>query len=154
MLKIAGTFAGFQLAMPLIGWICVRTIVDTFRGIQRFIPWIALILLVFIGGKMLAEGIRGRKEDDTGKETGTGSLLLQGIATSIDALSAGFTMAELYVPEAIAEAVMIGIVTLAVCLAGILVGRKAGDRLSDKATIFGGIILIAIGLEIFLSHML
>ena len=79
---------------------------------------------------------------------------MQGIATSIDALSVGFTMAELKVPEAIAEAVIIGAVTFGVCLAGIFIGRKAGDKLSDKATIFGGVILIAIGLEIFLSHML
>ena len=154
MLKIAGTFAGFQFAMPMIGWICVKTIADTFQEFQKFIPWIALILLVFIGGKMLIEGIRGKKEDEAEKEAGAGNLLMQGIATSIDALSVGFTMAELKVPEAIAEAVIIGAVTFGVCLAGIFIGRKAGDKLSDKATIFGGVILIAIGLEIFLSHML
>ena len=154
VLKIAGTFAGFQFAMPMIGWICVKTIADTFQEVQKFIPWIALILLVFIGGKMLIEGIRGKKEEEAEKETGTGNLLLQGIATSIDALSVGFTMAELKVPEAIAQAVIIGVVTFGVCLAGIFIGRKAGDKLAEKATIFGGIILIAIGLEIFLSHML
>jgi len=154
MLQIAGTFAGFQFAMPMIGWICVRTIADTFREFQKFIPWIALFLLVFIGGKMLVEGIRGKKEEEAERETGTGNLLMQGIATSIDALSVGFTMAELTVPEAIAQAVIIGAVTLGVCLAGIMIGRKAGDKLSEKATILGGAILIAIGLEIFLSHML
>lgn len=154
MLQIAGTFAGFQFAMPMIGWICVRTIADTFQEVQKFIPWIALILLLFIGGKMLIEGIRGKKEDEAEKEAGAGNLIVQGIATSIDALSVGFTMAELQVPEAIAEAVIIGVVTMGVCLAGIFIGRKAGDRLSDKATILGGIILIAIGVEIFLSHML
>ena len=152
MLQIAGTFAGFQFAMPMIGWICVKTIADTFQEVQKFIPWIALILLLFIGGKMLIEGIRGKKEEE--KEAGTGNLVMQGIATSIDALSVGFTMAELKVPEAIAQAVIIGVVTLGVCLTGIFIGRKAGDKLSGKATIFGGIILIAIGLEIFLSHML
>ena len=154
MLKIAGTFAAFQFAMPMIGWICVKMIADTFREVQKFIPWIALILLVYIGGKMLIEGIRGKEEDKAEKEAGSGNLMVQGIATSIDALSVGFTMAELQVPEAIAQAAIIGGVTLGVCLTGILIGRKAGDKLSDKATIFGGIILIAIGLEIFLSHML
>ena len=154
MLQIAGTFAGFQFAMPMIGWICVKTIADTFQEVQKFIPWIALILLLFIGGKMLIEGIRGKKEEEAEKEAGAGNLIVQGIATSIDALSVGFTMAELQVPEAIAEAVIIGVVTMGVCLAGIFIGRKAGDRLSDKATILGGIILIAIGVEIFLSHML
>ena len=154
MLMIAGTFAAFQFAMPMIGWVCVRTIADAFQEFQKFIPWIALILLVFIGTKMLTEGIRGRKENEAEKEAETGSLVMQGIATSIDALSVGFTMAELKVPEAIAEAVIIGVVTLVVCMTGIFIGRKAGDKLSDKATIIGGIILIIIGLEIFLSHML
>ena len=88
------------------------------------------------------------------QQTGGLNIILQGIATSIDALSVGFTMAELQVPEAIAEAVIIGVVTMGGCLAGIFIGRKAGDKLAGKATIFGGIILIAIGLEIFLSHML
>ena len=151
---IAGTFAFFQALMPMIGWVCVHTIVQYFRSFEQWIPWIALILLLFIGGKMLIEGIRGKKEEEAEKETGKGNLLLQGIATSIDALSVGFTMAELKVPEAIAQAVIIGVVTFGVCLAGIFIGRKAGDKLAEKATIFGGIILIAIGLEIFLSHML
>ena len=61
MLQVAGTFAGFQFVMPVIGWICVKTIADTFHQVQKFIPWIALILLTFIGGKMLIEGIRGKK---------------------------------------------------------------------------------------------
>ena len=150
-LTITGTFAGFQTMMPMLGWLCVHTIAEAFRSFQRFIPWIALVLLVFIGVKMIREGLH--EQEDKGSLKG-GALLVQGIATSIDALSVGFTMADLQVPEAIAEAVIIGMVTMAVCLAGIFIGRKAGDKLSDKATIFGGIILIAIGLEIFLSHML
>ena len=140
--------------MPVIGWVCVKTIADAFQAVQRFIPWIAMGLLLFIGGKMLAEGLCRTKRNEDGTKAGNGNLLLQGIATSIDALSVGFTMAEMSVPEAIAEAAVIGGVTLAVCLAGICIGRKAGDKLSGKAAVFGGTILIAIGIEIFLTHML
>ena len=151
-LVIAGTFAVFQTVMPLLGWFCIHSIEEAFQAFQPFIPWIALGLLVYIGVKMILEGIRPKEEGEASLKGG--ALFIQGIATSIDALSVGFTMAELQVPEAIAEAMIIGVVTMGVCLAGIFIGRKAGDRLSDKATILGGIILIAIGVEIFLSHML
>lgn len=101
---------------------------------------------------MLWEGIRGGGEAE--KEASSGSLVMQGIATSIDALSVGFTMAEMQVPEALAQALIIGAVTWAVCLAGLFLGRKAGVRLAGKATILGGVILILIGLEILLTHIL
>ena len=150
-LAIAGTFAGFQFAMPVIGWLCVTTIRQAFTAFQRYIPWIAMALLAFIGGKMLWEGIHGGGEE---KEASSGSLLMQGLATSIDALSVGFTMAEMRVPEALAQALIIGAVTWAVCLAGLFLGRKAGVHLAGKATILGGVILILIGLEILLTHIL
>ncbi len=151
-LAISGTFAGFQFAMPVIGWLCVTTIEQAFTAFQRYIPWIAMALLAWIGGKMLWEGIRGQGE--TEKEASSGSLAMQGIATSIDALSVGFTMAEMSVPEALTQALIIGVVTWAVCLAGLFLGRKAGMHLAGKATILGGVILIAIGLEILLTHIL
>ena len=149
---IAGTFGLFQTAMPLIGWLCVHTIAETFRAFQRFIPWIALILLAYIGIKMILEGTRGREEE---KESLHGrALLIQGIATSIDALSVGFTIAEYTFPFALAEAVIIGIVTFGLCCGGLYFGRKIGERIAGKATIAGGIILILIGLEIFLTGIL
>lgn len=82
-----------------------------------------------------------------------GVLLLQGIATSIDALSVGFTMAELEWGQALAEALIIGAVTFGICTAGILIGRKAGTLISGKATVLGGIILIGIGIEILVTHL-
>lgn len=155
MLGIAGTFAGFQILMPLIGWLCVHTIASVFTSFQKFIPWIALILLLYIGGKMLIEGIKNRSGD--GEEeaaVGIGALLVQGIATSIDALSVGFTIADYSFKEALVESLVIGVVTFAICVAGLFIGRKFGTKLAGKATILGGVILIGIGIEIFVSGML
>ena len=94
MCGIAGVFAGFQALMPMIGWICVRTVVQYFKMFERCIPWIALLLLGFIGGKMLVEGIRNGESGQGKPGLGIGALLVQGVATSIDALSVGFTIAE------------------------------------------------------------
>ena len=147
-LTITGTFAGFQTLMPMLGWLCVHTIAEAFQSFQRFIPWIALILLVFIGVKMIREGLHEQEEKSSLKG---GALLVQGIATSIDALSVGFTIAEYDFVFALVESVIIGIVTFGICMAGIYLGEKIGTKLSGKATIFGGIILILIGIEIFVT---
>ena len=151
-LSIAGTFAFFQAAMPLIGWLCVHTIIKYFKIFEKFIPWIALILLGFIGIKMIVEAVKN-KEEATGVLT-VRLLIIQGIATSIDALSAGFTIAEYGILSALLCAGIISAVTFVISMAGIFIGRKVGDRLSTKAQILGGIILIGIGLEIFISGMI
>ena len=149
---IAGTFAAFQFLMPMLGWVCVHTLVERFAAFQRFVPWIALILLVWIGGSMLREGIRGGEESPSG--VGAGALLLQGVATSIDALSVGFTIAEYEAGAALVCSLIIAVVTFAICMGGLRIGRAAGTRLSGKASILGGVILILIGLEIFLKSIL
>ena len=151
---VAGTFALFQTAMPLLGWFLVRTMEQTFTAAQPLIPWIALILLLFIGGKMLAEGIRNREGEAEKPPTGFWSLMLLGVATSIDALSVGFTIADLSASLATTESVIIGAVTFAICFAGLRLGRKIGTRLAGKASILGGSILIFIGIEIFVKGML
>ncbi len=150
MCLVAGTFAFFQALMPLLGWICVHTVVEYFSSLQKFIPFIALGLLLFIGGKMLIDGIKGNEEEEC---TGVGItvLLVQGVATSIDALSVGFTIAEYNLANAVAAALIIALVTFIICVIGLLIGKKFGTVLSNKAQIFGGIILIAIGIEIFLT---
>lgn len=153
MCGIAGVFAGFQALMPMIGWICVRTVVQYFKLFERCIPWIALLLLGFIGGKMLVEGIRNRDSDEGKPGLGIGTLLVQGVATSIDALSVGFTIAEYGWLMALTAALIISAVTFVICMAGLVIGEKFGTKLSNKAQIFGGIILIAIGLEIFFGGM-
>ncbi|MBE6938516.1 MAG: manganese efflux pump [Ruminococcaceae bacterium] len=151
MLAVSGIFAGFQFAMPMIGWVCVSTVVQHFKVFEKFIPWIALVLLLFIGGKMLIEGIRGGETDCEKRAVGIGALMVQGVATSIDALSVGFTIAEYGVFEALLACLLIGAVTFGICFGGIFIGKKAGTRLSGKAGILGGAILIFIGLEIFIS---
>lgn len=151
MCLIAGTFGFFQILMPLLGWICVRTIAELFTGFQRLIPWIALILLGYIGGKMLLEGVRGEQESVPNAKLSRGGLLLQGIATSIDALSVGFTIAEYTWQAALTEALIIGSVTFGICMAGLRIGKYFGMKLAGKANILGGLILIGIGLEIFLT---
>lgn len=93
MCGIAGTFAAFQAIMPMTGWLCVHTVVEYFRTFEKFIPWIALILLSFIGGSMLKSGIFGTDGDEEIPGVGLKALFIQGIATSIDALSVGFTIA-------------------------------------------------------------
>ena len=151
MCKIAGTYGIFQIAMPLIGWICVHTIVSVFGAFQKFIPWIALILLLYIGGKMLIEGIRGKEDDDDGAVLSGTALLIQGIATSIDALSVGFTISDYGLTMAITCAVIVGVTTFIICMSGLKIGKVAGKKLSNKASILGGVILIGIGIEIFVS---
>lgn len=152
MCGIAGVFAGFQALMPMLGWICVHTIVQYFRSFERWIPWIALVLLLFIGGKMLIEGIRGEEaEEEKEHGVGIGTLLVQGVATSIDALSVGFTIADYGLGMAIVCALLIAAITFVICMAGILIGRKFGTKLAGKASVFGGVILILIGIEIFVT---
>ena len=149
MCGIAGIFAFFQAFMPMIGWVCVRTIAQTFQAFEKCIPWIALLLLLFIGGKMLLDGIRNNPEESEATGVGIGALLVQGVATSIDALSVGFTIAEYGLMMASVCALIIAAVTFIICMAGLIIGKKFGTKLSNKATIFGGIILIVIGMEIF-----
>lgn len=166
-LGIAGTYAGFQFAMPMIGWFCVHTIAEAFQAFQKFIPWIALLLLLYIGGKMLLEGIRNQREGDSvhseercdekaadsedSAELGLTTLLLQGVATSIDALSVGFTISGYNAAKAFIASLLIAVTTLVVCLVGLRFGKKFGDKLADKATVLGGVILILIGIEIFVT---
>ena len=153
MSKIAGVFGAFQAAMPMIGWVCVHTILEYFAAFEKCIPWIALILLSFIGGKMIYEGVRKKDDDEGPEKMGNKELFLMGIATSIDALSVGFTIAEYGVLAAVTAALIIGAVTFLICMAGLFLGKKFGMRFSSKAQIFGGVILILIGLEIFITGM-
>lgn len=155
MFLISGTFAFFQALMPMVGWVCVHTVLEKFEAFEKFIPWIALALLAWIGGKMLVEGIRNREEEQKPeKALGIGALFVQGVATSIDALSVGFTIADYGAERAFVCALIIAAVTLGICFGGLAIGKKFGTKLSGKASILGGVILIAIGLEIFISGLL
>ena len=148
-LSVAGTFGGFQTLMPLIGWFCVHKIVSFFSVLEKFIPWAAFFILLFIGGKMLVESFK--KNEEKKPLLGLRSLIVLGIATSIDALSVGFTIADATFPFALAESCIIGIVTFGICLFGILAGKKLGAGLAGKAGILGGVILILIGVKILIE---
>ena len=148
---IAGTFAVFQAMMPLLGWVAVHTILELFGRLELFVPWIALGLLCFLGGKMLFEGKKAKQTDAPPAVLTVGTLLTQGVATSIDALSAGFTLAEHALPAALVAVALIAAVTFAVCLFGVFLGKRFGTRFAGGANILGGVILIAIGLEIFVK---
>ncbi len=154
MCGVAGIFSLFQLAMPMIGWVCVSTVTRLFGAFEKCIPWIALILLGYIGGKMLYEGIVNKDSDEEKGATTLKALLVQGVATSIDALSVGFTISEYNALEALVSCVIIGAVTFFICYAGLFIGKKAGTKLAGKAGILGGAILIFIGLEIFITSFI
>ncbi len=160
--SISGTFAFFQFLMPMLGWVLVHFAAEQFTAFQKAVPYIALVLLLFIGGKMLYEGIKNRGGNDkNGEEAATAAtnlspvrLLVQGIATSIDALSVGFTIAEYKVTEALVCSAIVAAVTFGICIAGTFIGKKFGTKLAGKATILGGVILIIIGLEIFIKGII
>ena len=157
-LGVAGIFGIFQGLMPLIGWFCVHNIAVLFSEIEPFIPWVAFLLLSYIGGKMLYEGINEYKCKNGGgtycpvpQKLGLSALLVQGIATSIDALSVGTTISSYVTLQAVVCSLIIAVLTFGICFVGILLGRKFGTALSGKSAIFGGSILIFIGLEILIT---
>ena len=182
MMTVAGVFAFFQFLMPMIGWICVHTIVQQFAAFEKAVPWIALILLAALGINMIREGVQEKRMEaevsdgvkanavcnandrgvydsgkrgtkNTGMRLAAGVLLAQGIATSIDALSVGFTISSYGALMAFAASLIIAIVTFAICVGGVKIGQKIGERFNSYATIIGGLILIAIGLEIFIQDL-
>lgn len=160
---IAGIFAGFQTAMPLIGWLLVSTVATQFAMVAPAIPYVGFGILLFIGGKMLFEGIKETVEKKKAREAGeevaevcvmeratVAALLIQGVATSIDALSCGFDFVAYNWYEALIASGIIGVLTFGICFAGVFIGRKFGTKLAEKATIFGGAILILIALKMLI----
>ncbi|MBR3144332.1 MAG: manganese efflux pump [Clostridia bacterium] len=147
---IAGVYAAFQFLMPLLGYFAVRFAAEKFEAFERAIPYIALLLLLYIGGKMLIDGIKKRDEEAV-KVLDTKTLLMQGVATSIDALSVGFTISAYSANDAVLASAIIALVTFIICFTGLIIGKKFGHLLKNKAHILGGIILIAIGIEIFIK---
>ena len=153
MAGVAGIFAGFQFAMPMIGWICVATIARMFGVFEKCIPWIALLLLGYIGGKMLYEGIKNKGADDEKPGVGFKGLLVQGVATSIDALAVGISLAMAGDVNIAAAVLLIGLFTCGFCTLGVKIGNVFGSRFEKKAQMAGGFILILLGTNILLEHL-
>lgn len=151
---IGVTFGAFQAIMPLLGWLLIHTVVTYFTIFEHFIPWIALGLLGFLGVKMIIEGAKNKGDDEKNASTTLSALLLQGVATSIDALSVGLTIAEYDFIFALVAALIIAVVTFCISVVGVFIGKKFGTAISGKATLVGGIILLAIGVEIFLDGII
>lgn len=159
---IAGSFGVFQIIMPIFGYLAVTvlsaTLGENFTRIFGYlVPWIALTLLLILGIKMIVEGIKEGKDsnkenEESVKKLTIGGLFVQAIATSIDALSVGVIYGNVVPLEAYTTFLIIGIVTFGISVAAVFIGKKFGTIFSNKATIAGGIILCAIGLEIFFSH--
>lgn len=154
MVKISAVFGFFQALMPVLGWVVAHTLISYFSFFASLMPWISFILLLFIGGRMV---YLSRKPDNKSSQNAILSdrlLILQGVATSLDAFSAGIVMAEHGAARALLCALIIASVTFVICLFGVRLGRKAGLYLAEKAECFGGCVLIAIGVEIFLTGVL
>lgn len=159
---IAGMFGLFQILMPVIGYLIITVLSSSLgenfsRIFGYLVPWIALILLLFLGIKTIVDGIKegkekGNEENKKSKNITIGYLLLQAVATSIDALSVGIIYGNVPPLEAYLTFAIVGVVTFAICVAAVFIGKKFGTLFANKATIAGGIILIAIGLEIFFTH--
>ena len=148
---IAAVFAFFQGLMPMIGWSCVHFIEKVFRKFVLAVPWIALALLLFLGINMIISACRGKEEEQQGKRLTPSGLLVQGIATSIDALSVGFVIAGYDLFHVLIAVSIIAIVTYVVCRLFLIIGKKVGMKHMKIAGIIGGAILIIIGLEIFIK---
>ncbi len=161
MCRIAGCYALFQFIMPLCGYLIVHTIVEYFSFLQRAALWTGFVLLMFLGIKMIKEGIEERKaiardglvsvQEGAGEEfrgVGNAAILLQGIATSLDALSAGFAIAGYSVYEGISAALIIMGITFLLCLAGLRLGKKLGEIFAGRASVLGGVILMIIGIKL------
>lgn len=151
-----GMFGFAQGLMPLLGWIILQISSEFFSGISKITPWISLILLLFIGGDMIIKELIARKKGGDISEGAISSfsfkiLIIQTVATSIDALSVGFTISNYSFLKAFTASLIIAVVTFVICLFGIGLGKKIGAKFSSFATILGGIILIFVGIEIFVN---
>ena len=150
LFRLGFHFGLFQGMMPVIGWLAGI-------GLKRFVtiyaPWIAFILLTFVGGKMIYEALTDHDEDKIRRDPTRGAtMVMLSLATSIDALAVGFSMSLLGV-AIWTPAVIIGVITGSLTVAGMLLGRKIGTIWGERVEIFGGVILVGIGLKILVQAL-
>jgi manganese efflux pump family protein len=148
VLRLAAAFGLFQFVMPIIGWLAGLTVVEI---IASFDHWIAFALLALVGGKMIWEGFEKVSDEEKADQTRGWPLLLLSIATSIDALAVGFSFSVLKNPI-LFPAVIIGIVCFVMTTVGMIFGKVLAKIFGKKVEIFGGIVLIAIGVKILIDH--
>ena len=141
-------FGAFQALMPTIGWLLGASFADMIAVVDH---WIAFVLLAFIGGNMIREAL-GRDEEDCDPSLAPLTMLVLAVATSIDALAVGVTFAFLRV-DILPAVTLIGVCTFVISAAGVKVGNMFGTRYKSKAELFGGVVLVLIGLKILLEHL-
>lgn len=151
-LVIAAFFGGFQALMPLIGWLLGSRFQHL---IEKYDHWIAFVLLLFIGGKMIIDVIRGGDDDECAEfeRFDIKELFVMAVATSIDALATGIVIAMEPGTNIWFSIAIIGCTTFVICIAGVIIGNKFGTKFKDKAAVAGGVILILIGIKILLEHL-
>ena len=149
MLKMGGCFGFAQFVMPIIGYF----LATGFLGyIKDYDHWLAFMLLSIIGGKMVFDSIKGGGEEGDISDIPMSKLVILAVATSIDALAVGISLAFLEVNVFVASAV-IGLTTLVLCMAGVAFGKKIGGVFKKRAELAGGLVLIALGIKILLEHL-
>lgn len=164
MFAVAGMYALFQFLMPVLGYYCGSAFADL---VARVAPYLSFALLVFLGGKMVFDFLRETKRGKTGapapvgkgKPLGAGKLLLQAVATSIDALAVGVTLlaeeTSVGLPfHVVFCALVIGGVTLLLSLLAVFLGKKIGDRFAAFSGLVGGTVLIALGIKILVEGLI
>jgi len=149
LLRLASAFGIFQFVMPIAGWLAGQTVVGI---ISDYDHWIAFALLAYVGGKMICEGFEKESDEEKADQTSGLPLLLLSIATSIDALAVGFSFSILKVPIFF-PATIIGIVCFLMTAIGMMFGKVLAKIFGKKVEIFGGIVLIGIGIKILIDHL-
>jgi putative Mn2+ efflux pump MntP len=149
--RLAFSFGLFQFTMPILGWAAGESFI---RYIEGYDHWIAFALLLGVGGKMIVESLRPEKEPGSGRSDPTRgvSLLVLSVATSVDALAIGLSLAALKV-AIVFPAVIIGIVAFTMTVIGMKVGPALGKVIGRKAELLGGLVLIIIGIKILTEHL-
>ncbi len=148
-LLIALSFTTFQALMPLLGWLLGKSFADNIKAADH---WIAFILLSFIGAKMIYESFQKDKNVNSSKSLNILTVIVQSVATSIDALIIGISFAFIKVNITV-SIIIIAVVTFIFSVSGFFIGKKFGKKYSKKAEIIGGIILILIGIKILIEHL-
>ena len=142
-------FGLFQFLMPIIGWLAGLTIASAIASVDH---WVAFVLLAIVGGRMIQSGLKAEPDSGAGDPSKGWSLVMLSIATSIDALAVGFSLAMIDV-DIWMPAVMIGVVTGLMSVAGLRLGTRLGARFGHRMEIVGGAILIFVGAKIVFDHL-
>jgi putative Mn2+ efflux pump MntP len=142
-------FGLFQFLMPIVGWFAGRTIAGAIMAVDH---WVAFAILAFIGGRMVQSGLKAEPDEERSDPSKGWSLVMLSMATSIDALAVGFSLAMIDV-AIWTPAVLIGVVTAAMSVAGLNLGARLGARFGSRMEVVGGVILIFVGARIVFEHL-